>query len=393
MLHLAVCIPTRNRHDALLEAVVSCLRVQEEISRSSMLMRMSIVIRDNSDQPKSEAFIRSQVESILPSLSSIGSIHYSINDSIQYMSDNWELCINDALQIGADYICVLADRRLLSTQVLSAIIFSHKNQCDVLVCDHQKWWLSSENIVSTRQYPSITNSFYTVNRRFLSIYNCEFDNLTPRFYNCIVSRSTLLKLRFTFNSFVGKPFPDISFQFRLAFLTNISVMLSILPIIVTNARHAFKSVSATGVDNVTSLDKFNLPSYRGFFNISSSIITSANLSHLYELVGESSSSMMVNPVALINMIAWELKCPQTLHIFKIRQQNVLDCLSDSQHPVFLRMPNTLKSQAINMVSSLINTPAECQREPLQHESNPLSSKSFDRLSFIELHGPPGIGPR
>ena len=377
----AVCIPSRNRPEALVECIASIVRVLA--LKPAHFSDFVICVRQNSDKNLSHDTILESVVSLTginfpPSL-----IHIHSNNNVVFMHENCEYVVSDALNIGADFILTLPDRRLLTSNIFSALSLINDSEADVLVFDNQAFWLSSETLTQTRQIPEVLNPKSLSPSLINDIFNCRFDGLTPRLYNCLVRSSYFTRTFSYFGSYIAAPCPDISFQFRCAFLPNTHVHISRLTVIVTNARHASATVSNTGIPNKASLDKKNITEQRGIFGLHKTIVYVGCLSHITDYVSHEDLHLFVSAESLLQALFWEMSCPQTPSLFSERLTTITDALMDRSNSLFSRLSVDKTVYWLNLFSNLSNTPAELQCQPLQDQSDPLVMSSFDPLLKIE----------
>ena len=377
----AICIPSRNRTEALVECIASVLRVLSTFD--SNFQEFVICVRQNSDD---NCAISALIDSIAiisclkfpPNL-----INIKNNDSVVFMHENCELVVNDAISLGADFLLILPDRRLLTCNMFSALSLILQSKADVLVFDNQAFWLSSETLSQTRRIPKIPNPLLSSPLLFNDILHCRFDGLTPRLYNCIIRSSYFRRTFSYFGSYISGPCPDISFQFRCAFLPNTLVFISPLTVIVTNARHASATVSNTGVPNRSSLDTKNITEQRSVFGLHKTIVYVGCLSHIQDYVPRNSLHLFVLPIPLLQAVYWEMSCPQTQALFDERLGTITDALLDRSNKLFSRLSSNDIEYLLDQFSNLRNTPAELQCQPLHGHSNPLVMSSFNALLQIE----------
>ena len=209
-MHLGVCLPTRNRRGALIECAASVVRAINSAKHISPACQITLFIRENSDERYSSLCFFEDLRTFLHTTPQ--NIVFNCNETPVLMHENWELVIEDAINHNVSHICVLADRRLLSNNIIIAWEKCIKDNANVLVFDNQAFWLSSKRIAQTRSYHSHTKGKVIDSWHLHQVKNCNFDNLTPRFYNCIVAANLLKKMKRYFSSYIGSPFPDLPFS-------------------------------------------------------------------------------------------------------------------------------------------------------------------------------------
>lgn len=382
MIHIGICIPSRNRSCALKECLDSVLLALSLTLNSQI--RFTIYVRDNSDQtdPSLVEYINAK-----PSIPNSVSLHYKSNDIPYHMSDNWNLLAQDAISDSCDYLMFLADRRLLTPSVFRLIDLIYRSDADVIVFDHQSWWLSSSNLIRTREYNISAPVAYPCHERIRDIRNVNFDDITPRLYNCILSTRVLKQFNEWYGSFVGGPFPDINFQIRLSFDTNFLCLRTSIPAIACNARHASLTSSSSGKPNSTSLDVYHCRKSPAPFGFSDEFIFAQCISHLSEAISYCSTtpqylSKWFSPEALFRSALWELSCPMTLPRYVMLKDNLITLLSDHSHPLVSRLCPSSTTCLISSVHSIPHVSETHQLQPLQHDRAPLTTSSLGQLSRI-----------
>lgn len=379
-MHLAIGIPSRNRPEALIESIASVIRVSR---RLSLNFPLTILVRQNSDENLSFQYISDCLRDQLGLTPWSIELRIQSNDVPVFMHENCELLVQDAFSTSASHLIVLPDRRLL-TNSLSLLLETYQaTHHDITVFDNQTFWLSSKQLQKTRELgylqPHLLDSCLLTS----DIYHCRFDGLTPRLYNCLVSLEYLSNTKAYFGSYIGGPCPDISFQFRVAFLPRTSVLVTSIPVIATNARHAHRTVSNTGIPNVASSDKKNITEQRGIFGLHKTIVYVGCLSHIADYVGAECAHLYADPSSLLASLLWEMSCPQTPELFCARLQSILAALSDSSNIFFSRLSSAERAYWLEKFQVLSNTPAESQKQPLQDQTAPLTIDSFELLAPIE----------
>lgn len=382
MLHIGICIPSRNRPSALYECLESVLLSLRTVS--SQQARFTIYIRDNSDQVDDNLAdnIRSRSSLFGPL-----TISYVSNGIPCHMSDNWNLLAQDALSDSCDYVIFLADRRLLTPSVFRLVDLIHTSQPDVIVFDHQSWWLSSSNLIRTRNYNTPTPVEYPSYERFRDVRHVIFDGLTPRLYNCITSARLLRQFNEWYGSYVGGPFPDINFQFRLSFDVNSLCLRTSIPVIACNARHACLTSSSSGKPNSTSLDLYHCRKSPASLGFADEFIFAQCISHLSEAVCDrlptsEALAKWFSPDSLFKSALWELSCPMTLTRFMMLRENLIRLLSDASHPLASRLGPTNTANFLTLVRQIPHVSEIHQHQPLEYDSMPLSNASFSQLLKI-----------
>jgi len=381
-MHLAICIPSRNRLEALIECIASAIRV---ITLSDLVhVKYSIIVRQNSDDNECYSNIQNSVELLFGAPLPPRLLHIKTNLSPTYMHENCELLVSDAVHISATHILMLPDRRLITKALFSLLSCIDTDNPDVAVFDNQSYWLSSHHILKTRDVGTDPPRSHTSYDLASDLYHCRFDGLTPRLYNCLVSVNYFAATKRYFGSYISGPCPDISFQFRAFFLSRSSVLVTSLPVIVTNARHASRTVSNTGIPNLASTDSKNITEQRGIFGLHNTIVYVGCLSHICDYVSFSSAHIFCSVSSLLSSILWEMTCPQTPALFHSRLETILLSLSDNTNPLFAKISISERKEWQTRFSSITNTPAEFQHQPLQEDLEPLTMNSFQALCVIEL---------
>ena len=143
---LGICLPTRNRVEALQESIASFIFARRATLCSSKNVDLKLFIRNNGAKC---CYHDAVLNNKLVSLTSdeIQSISYKFNEEELYMNENWEKNIEDALNTDVTHVMVLADRRLLTPKVIDLIDIIRQSNAEIVVFDHQSWWLSANHLV------------------------------------------------------------------------------------------------------------------------------------------------------------------------------------------------------------------------------------------------------
>ena len=167
-------------------------------------------------------------------------------------------------------------------------------------------------------------------------------------------------------------------------MTNQNTVITDIPVIVTNARHANLTASQTGLENKTSIDKVNIPKQqlRGFMGLDPSIIAVACAEHMLQHISSNDHHLFLNPMRLLESMYWEMSCPQTQSIFEQRIQSIFNFIQN-YFKTFSSYSIERKDYFNQKFISLVRVDATKQRQPLDHDTGELTFQSFDKLTQLE----------
>ena len=339
-----------------------------------------IFVRDNSDPWYSHP----STADLLKYVDEHPQIIYKRNSLVYPMHANWNLVISDAVGADSSAIALVADRRMATKNIMWAFRETIRNRLDVHVCDHQSFWLSSSRIVQTRQYESFQLSIINNKWMFDQVYNCNFDNLTPRLYNCIVSASLLRKFVARYGNYTGPESPDNIFQYRLAFDNSCRVAITNIPIQVSLAPYASYTRSNTGLANATTRDTMHTAEHGSILSLDQSFIMPKILAHLRYFVPSNNLHLFYCKDQLFRQLYYELSCPNTPLQFTNMKVSLLNSLTNKENGFGRYITNEIAMKFKSIVESCTNVPATAQVQPLMHDTSPFSKSSYELVSGIEI---------
>ena len=180
----------------------------------------------------------------------------------------------------------------------------------------------SQSSSKTRTYDINHFRFKTSDWVSKQIYKCNYDNLTPRLYNCVNSRKSFVDIKSYFKTYVGGPYPDISYLVRLSFMTSIHILITDIPAIAVNAKHAKLTLTAHDTDknNSSGKDKFHVMSLPSFYGINGELLSASNSAHLFEYIGEDIAHLFVNSYSLMRCLLSEISFPMRQDLYHRRKR-------------------------------------------------------------------------
>lgn len=381
-MNYAICIPSRNRHDALLDCLKGAIRVSNSLNKKDN-KRIRIFVRDNSER---EYKIKDTQRLYTYINDHRDNISYVRNEITVEMDKNWNAVIDDALTYGqCEYISLIADRRMPTNNIIWAFRVAEENKLDIHVCDHQSWWISNKSLVQTRKYKEEVKVKVDTKWCMKQVYNCNFDNLTPRLYNSITSKSLLNRLKEKYGTYTGPESPDNIFQYRVAFETDVKIMVSNVPIIVSCARYASYTQSNTGIQNKTSRDRKHTKQHGTIYNLHKSFVIPKILAHLRYFIPKDEVGLYFNKFELVKQLMFEISCPNTKEQYSEMRKNLISCIKDKSLGGLGKLYNNEETkQIIKIIRGIENTEASKQIQPLMHETGPMEYEDIERLKGIEI---------
>jgi hypothetical protein len=245
------------------------------------------------------------------------------------MRTNWSNVVSNALiDPRVTHIAILSDRRVITHYLYKAYLHTISDRADLTIYDNQRMIVSNREVYLQKQFSFKYYSQYFEKDAFLDqCSRMEFDNLTPRAFNCILSCELIRRIHNQFGTFFDGYCPDINFMIRISALTNIKIGLYDAPGQATNARF---TLSSTGMAQSTRAPNYSDITFRkeskSYPEGLDSFLTADMAKELITVYGESKGSRLLDYKSLIEHCIYQLNVPLELEHFAIRKQQILDWL-------------------------------------------------------------------
>ena len=363
MSKLNILLVTRNRLSALIESLFSIKRIA---SSTLNTFDIQVTIQDNSDY--------SMPEHVLAYFSKYLDLSYFKTDSVLPMSKNWNLGIQHALLCQPDYIVVLADRRLMSSNIFYAMKFLEETADPFICFDHQDVWINSQAILRrNHSYKFISQSYTDL---CAAIGSAQVSWYQPMLFNCVIKSSFLRSIFDTYGSYAEGSSPDMNHLARIADMGLGSYFIYDAPCIITNARHAARSNGSSALNSgtINQTEHARLSGIECYPPYMDNFVSANITGSLARYWNESRLRSLIDPIKFFSSCLLELSYPKSLEAFAKMADSLCRYVDDF----------SLGSDAKNAISQVSHRPAHSQSYPLDATDCLYNSPNLQRLSIIEL---------
>ena len=361
MVVLNILVVTRNRLVGLIDSLFS-------IKRLILLktnVKIEVTIQDNSDDILSPLFLDYFKKYFV--------IRYFKTSQILSMSENWDLGLKHALSSNPNFISILADRRLVTANLLNAVQMIQHLDNPFICFDHQDVWLNSRSLlVRSHKY-----NCQVISRTLLlqAIGSAQVDWHFPMLFNCIIKSEFLIELKNKYHSFAEGSSPDMNFLARIVDSDISSHCLYDAPCIITNARHASTSngSSTLRVGTIHKTEHTLLSGIEVFPKYMDNFVTANILGSLSRYWDDAQVLKVIHPTNFFTNCLLELSYPKS-HLAFLEMVESLKLFSRDF---------TLSPILIDSLRHVQHTSSELQRYPMDISSDVLNSPDLNLLSKIE----------
>jgi hypothetical protein len=380
--YIVICIPTRNRVEALAEAILSCERINKvfAISRYHKEFKLRVLVASASDLEDS-ILERALIKRVGTDLE----MAYLYNGPC-LMHDNWNEAVAYCVRSISSFIFfVLADRRLITSNIFQAASILKNSGQGTVAVDHGYTWISRNKILPSRNTMKSGRLHHT--EVFKNIRECNFDGFNPRLYNCLTWDYVFKKHYDLWGSYVGGPSPDIAFQFRQAFSQQDCIVFDIA-VAASNSRHQLYTRGyGSGRISRTSSDQNHFAVFSDIVLGLPDCVHSQVMTQINDFIPNPKDHRLFYSLPHVyQKLIQELSYPKTIDYYtQLREglaRHILQSISEftvsSSEVTLLRLRDIY-----NVLKRVRWTPLEHQVYPLIEDSGSLVEYSLEQLAKVE----------
>jgi len=361
---LHILVVTRNRLAGLLDSLGSIKRLAAH--PNSLSVNIEVTVQDNSDVAIPESILRYFSKHML--------LRYNKTDRLLPMSQNWDQGLTRVLSQDPDYVVVLADRRLVSANLINAVRHIEDRRLPFICFDHQDTWISSSQILK-KNYSHTVQLF---DRGYLlgAIASARVAWHSPMLLNCVVTSQFMLELARRYGSFADGSSPDMNFLARVADIGIESFCTYDAPCIVTNARHAATSNGSSALKSGTIHEtEHTRLSGLEVYPIYMENFVAANITgSLARYWTPPQMRQLINVPRFFESALLELSYPKSAVAYLAMKESLYKFANDFY----------LDAHATSLIDSVRHIPASEQPYPISSHSDLSNAPSLDLLSTIEI---------
>lgn len=356
-------VVTRNRLEALIDALFSIKRIRNDFKENSL----RVLIQDNSDD-----YINKSVLSYFERYLDID--YVKTNDTLS-MSQNWDSAILHCYEQGADYISILADRRLVSRNIVNALEYTKAKGLPFMCFDHQDVWLNSSAMTTAGHSYSFFQRSYS--QLLCNVSSASISWRQPMLFNCVISAPFLYFLKSKYNSFASGQSPDMDFLARVVDSTSESYWIFDAPCIITNARHVNTSngMNLTKSPNINNTEHIHLSGLDVYPEYMIRFVSANILGSLARYWPPEKVRSFIDQSLFFNSCLLELSYPNTVAAFLDMRKSLLTFIEDF----------SLGTSFLQRLSDVEHVDIGRQRFPIDTSTSITNCPNLDLLSQIE-HG-------
>jgi hypothetical protein len=362
MKKLHILLVTRNRLVGLIDALASICRL---VGLARNNVSIQVVIQDNSD-------VSMPIE-VIRYFSGKVPIQYYKTTNVLPMSANWNEGLERSLTFQPDYIAVLADRRLVTANLLNAVQHLEELNQPFICFDHQDAWINSQ-MVRSRKYSYLLQGFSRDNL-LAAIGSAHINWHYPMLFNCLIRSDFLHELASRYGSMAEGSSPDMNFLARIADIGIQGYFTYESPCIVTNARHAASSngSSALRAGLIYDTEHTRLSGVEAFPGYMQNFVTANITGSLARYWSNSKMMNLIDPIGFFKNSLLELSYPKSKQAFSEMKKSLREfCLSFS-----------LGQSMVNALDEVQHSPASSQIYPICAASDISNFPNLNLLASIE----------
>jgi hypothetical protein len=363
---LHVLLVTRNRLPGLISALASIVRIARRVEGK---LSIQVTIQDNSDTPLPIEILGYFLK-FLP-------IQYHKAETVLPMSVNWNAGLKRAINQNPDYIVVLADRRLLTANILNAVHHLEVLQNPFLCFDHQDVWVNAHMIIKRNH----SHRLFVTNREALlaAIGSAQINWHFPMLFNCLVRPEFMLALSNRYGSFAEGSSPDINFLARIADIGVEYYCTYDSPCIVTNARHASTSngSSALRTSTISHTEHTRLSGTESYPDYMKNFVTANIAGSLARYWDGHKMTRLLDPLGFFKSSLLELSYPKSAVAFEEMKLSLKQFCYDF----------SLSQSILDSIEGVRHSPASNQSYPIDSSEDLSNSPALDLLAQVETPFP------
>ena len=350
---LHILVVTRNRLTGLIDALASVKRLSLLLGG---IINIETTVQDNSDLAV-PCFV-------INYFSQYFTLHYYKSLRLLSMSDNWNEGLMHVLKQNPSYVSVLADRRLVTANLIVAIRQLEERRQPFICFDHQDVWINARKIlIRGHSYELKETDRYSL---LAAIGSAQINWHYPMLFNCILTTEFMHSLLERYGSLSEGSSPDMNFLARIADLGIKSYLTYDAPCIITNARHAARSngSSALKTGTIHDIEHTRLSGVEAYPAYMDNFVTANITGSLSRYWSKSKMRALIDATGFFRSSLLELSYPKSEVAFLAMRSSLYDYVSDFKlNPDFIQAIDQTphlhsSSQTYPMESNadLVNTP-------------------------------------
>ena len=294
------------------------------------------------------------------------------------MCANWNDGLERLLTLpNIDEVIVLADRRLVTFNILKAHSILKASGKPFISFDHQNLWVNSTNCLSVLGRPyTYKSDEITADHLTSLVSKIKIDFRAPMLFNCIIKADFLRSLYLRFNSFIGGSDPDMDFLAKFIVYYSSSVSYFDAPCIATNARFVSSSTSSNALNNTRLINTSyaGLSGPRVWPQFADELLTCLIPGAFTPYFLDESIYQFFDHDSLYAHCLGEASFPRSSESYSLIIQQLK----------LLRTSLNIKSDSFPALDSLHHNPPETQTYPIEWENCITNSANIDLLSRFEI---------
>ena len=289
------------------------------------------------------------------------------------MSENWNEGLRRVLGQHSDYIAVLADRRLLTANILNAVHHLESINRPFLCFDHQDVWINASTITNRKA----TNEIFLIDRGQLlsAIGSARINWHFPMLFNCLIRSEFMQDLLERYGSCAEGSSPDMNFLARIADIGIDCYCVLDAPCIVTNARHAASSngSSALRTGTIHDIEHTRLSGIEAYPDYMANFVTANITGSLARYWNDHQMRQILDPTNFFVSSLLEFSYPKSEEAFCAMK------ISLKQFANSFSLDNSL----VAAIDEVKHTPAANQVYPIDSTVDLVNSPNLNLLCQIE----------
>jgi len=360
---LNILVVSRNRLAGLIDALASVRRLA---SLADGLIRVEVTIQDNSDN--------AVPDSILRYFSKFISVQYYKTTTLLPMSVNWNEGLMHVARQKPDYIVVLADRRLVSTNLVDAIKYLDINSEPFICFDHQDVWVNAQGILKREHTYKL--QMFSRDGLLAAIGAAQIDWHYPMLFNCVIRSDFMLELMSRYGSFAEGASPDMNFLARVADIGINNFCTYDAPCILTNARHAASSNGSSALKSGTihDIEHTRLSGTEVYPPYMENFVTANITGSLARYWSPSQMRALIDAPKFFRNSLLELSYPKSAEAFSAMKESLIEFANKFY----------LDIDAWALLESVQHAPACNQRYPIYSGSDLSNAPALHLISEVEV---------
>lgn len=361
--NIHILLVTRNRLSGLIDSLASIKRLAKHVQLQNSAL--DVTIQDNSDCRIPEFILRYFRKSL--------SIHYHKTSRVLPMSRNWNDGLMYVIERKPKYIVVLADRRLVTANLLSAVKYVEHHHLPFICFDHQDVWINATTLTKRRHTYGVLKILRS--NLLAAIGSAQVNWHFPMLFNCVITYDFMIYLAQRFGSYADGSSPDMNFLARIADIGVETFYTYDAPCIVTNARHASCSNGSSALKSGTihHTEHTRLSGVEAYPEYMNSFVTANITGSLARYWSHSELRNIIDVPKFFSSSILELSYPKSEAAFIDMKNALLEFATDFR----------LNSEARLIIDSVEHVPSSNQQYPIDSQESITNSPALNLLAEIE----------